>query len=211
MNSDALLGAFLRAPRELLAALAPNGWERSPLVHVYHPTAEQRREELNAFERTMSAFFGEKTKRKMTRDEPATDDIRPIEPEREVIDLVGRVLWDVFSDNNTAIDAAGAECVLGSFRGSADAIADAIDAHYPQLAFGYGYLDFYMGKIGTGSRADLTPVYRWVFEELRRAGCDWRHSFPGLDAISVGREPAPPSIVRAYREVFGRLPMGWPV
>ena len=108
--------------------------------------------------------------------------------EEEVVDLVGRVLWDVFSDNHTVFDADGA-FDLGSFRGAAGFLAEAIHGRYPALSGRRGYLDFYMGTRGIG--ADLGPLYRWVFAGLRMAGCDWRYSFPRIYLVSFAHDPEP--------------------
>ncbi len=78
---------------------------------------------------------------------------------------------------------------LGSFRGTAGCIADEIGARYSQLRDRYDYLDFYMGSGLSSHRADLTPVYRWVFGELLNAGCEWRYSFPRLYSFSFADSP----------------------
>jgi hypothetical protein len=52
-------------------------------------------------------------------------------------------------------------------------------------------MDFYMGTVGIGDRADLGPVYRWVFARLRDVGCDWRYAFPRLYLVSFADEPGP--------------------
>jgi hypothetical protein len=43
----------------LAQKLAPEGWERSPLVHVYHPTAEQIYEETLRFRNNLRRLRGE--------------------------------------------------------------------------------------------------------------------------------------------------------
>ncbi|CAN5908484.1 hypothetical protein BH11GEM2_BH11GEM2_13210 [soil metagenome] len=44
--------------------------------------------------------------------------------EAEVVQLVGLILWDVFSNSHSVVDADGVEFHLGSFRGSAGFIAE---------------------------------------------------------------------------------------
>lgn len=115
----------------------------------------------------------------------------PADPEREVAELVARALWDVFSDNHSVVDSDGAPYDLGSFRASAAFIAEVLGRRHPRLRGRYGYLDFYMGTALCGHRADLRPVYRWIFERLKKEGCDWRYSFPRLYLVEFSeREEA---------------------
>lgn len=109
----------------------------------------------------------------------------PEEPEREVVELLGRTLWDIFSDNHTVVDSRGVAYDLGSFRGSGGFIAEALNERYPRSGGRYDYLDFYMGSALMGGRADLGPVYRWIFSRLRAAGCDWIFSFPRLHVVDL--------------------------
>lgn len=216
---DELLDSFLDPPEVLLAALAPEGWERSPLRRVFHPTPEQVEAKTRRIRRNLRSLGGGGSRRRTAEttgeasgegagtpepleatgleaerpdgglaDGPPGSD-RP-DPWREVVELVGSALWDVFSANHSVVDREGRVCDLGSFRGAAGRIADAIDRRYPELDRTYGYLDFYMGTALVSGRADLRPVYRWIFDRLRGQGWDWHYSFP--------------------RQVYGRLPEGWP-
>ena len=76
-----------------------------------------------------------------TRDEIAREFKQtPIEMEREVRELVGKCVWDVFSDNHEVIDADQRVVDLGSFRASGEFIA-----HYLNRCLGfleYDYIDF---------------------------------------------------------------------
>lgn len=180
------------------------------------------------------------------------------------LELLGRTLWDVFSNNHTVLDSEGNACDLGSFRGSARFIAEAINRCRPELGRRYDYIDFYMGAALMTDGKRLRPVYRWIFERLADRGFDWRYTFPQIyifglpDGADAGqcqdpedflsydpsdalrdetereerardfraireefrrqneeavrrarREPLPP-VVAAYRDVYGRLPEGWP-
>jgi hypothetical protein len=95
------------------------------------------------------------------------------EAKRELVELFGRALWDVFSQNHTVVDSEGTTYDLGSLRGSAAFIADAVDRAYPHIDDAHGYLDFYMGTTPGEERADLRAVYRWIFAGLKDAGCRW--------------------------------------
>lgn len=91
----------------------------------------------------------------------------------------GLALWDVFSDNQSVIDARGVRYCLGTFRSSGDEIAAALMRHYPDSSC--DYLDFYMGS--ALSEIDLTREYRFIFAQLRAEGCDWIYSFPRLHLL----------------------------
>lgn len=186
-----LLSRFLRTPSELIDALAPEGWERSPFRLVFHPTAAQRHAEWESVQRNIESLLGNAraASTELSQEEESGLSMARIQPEREVIELFGYVLWDVFSNNHRVVDQNGTEFDLGSFRASAGFIADEINERYPELRETYDYLDFYMGTIGLDRRADLRPAYRWVFRELFSADYDWKHSFPRLYLISLD-EPA---------------------
>lgn len=195
-----LLDRFFLPPEELLAVLAPEGWDESPLLRCYHPTPAQRREEAVAFRENLNRLARLLPRQRETAESRPNDaadefrddeiDSRPIDPEREAVDLVVRALWDVFSDNHTVFDEDGAYD-LGSFRGSAGFLAEEANARYRGLGGRRDYLDVYMGTIWMNRRADLRPVYRWIFAGLRAAGCDWRYAFPRLYLLSFEHAPEP--------------------
>ena len=180
--------------------------------------------------------------------------VSPQDDGRAIVERLGDVLWDVFSNNHTVTDSEGRPYDLGSFRGSAGFIAEVLNRRYPGLG-GWGYLDFYMGSLGA-DRDELRHVYAWIFRGLAAAGCQWTYAFPRPYLVDF-RDPASgiedelkydpgevvrqdiegkgrteslaerferyaeedmrrardeplPAIVAAYRDVFGRLPEGWP-
>ncbi|MDT7858314.1 hypothetical protein RQM47_16820 [Rubrivirga sp. S365] len=114
--------------------------------------------------------------------------------------LLGEVLWDVFSDNHDVVGPDGELYDLGSFRGSADFIADVVNDRLPddlragpsRSERGWGvrgvgafvYLDFYMGTLGA-DKGRVRPFYVRVFERLRERGCDWRYASPSLGAVRL--------------------------
>ncbi len=97
-----------------------------------------------------------------------------------------------------------------------------------------------MGSFLVSERADLTPAYEMIFCRLKERSLDWRYSFPKLHLIELPSEKPDgagsrelekikaeleeghrqaiensklelvPEIVLAYRNVWGRLPHGWP-
>lgn len=117
---------------------------------------------------------------------PDEDALEPgdLEPET-IVELLGRALWDIFSDNHAVVDSEGTAYDLGSFRSSGDFIARILNERYPWLPQRCGYLDFYMGGALLRGRVDLTPFHRWVFSRLRATGCDWVYSFPRLHIIDL--------------------------
>lgn len=106
-----------------------------------------------------------------------------VEPQRELRELVGRCLWDIFSDNHEVIAPNGRLVDLGSFRGSASFIADYFNREIGQSR--YGYMDFFMGTSWWPQRAEPSPVYIMIFGRLRQAGCDWRYVFPRISMVNL--------------------------
>lgn len=95
-----LLGRFLIDPADLLATLAPDGWEHSPLMRIFHPTPERLRIEHERMRRDLGMPSGkdDPDHGEAADDPPASPEPdRPIEPEREVVELLGCALWDVFA------------------------------------------------------------------------------------------------------------------
>ncbi|MEK7351963.1 MAG: hypothetical protein AAB177_13900, partial [Nitrospirota bacterium] len=113
----------------LVQELAPKGWERSPLVLVYHPTAEQVYEETSRLRNNLRRL---RRKTAQPEEEPQImlDALRremPVDapnPAKECADLLGCCLWDVLADNHDVCTAKGVLVDLGSFRAAAGFIAD---------------------------------------------------------------------------------------
>ena len=174
--------------------LAPEGWDRSPLRLVSHPTAEQVyeeslriRENLKSLLRKESASPEEEPP--LTLDAVRRDMIdRAPNPLEECADLLGCCLWDVFSDNHEVVTAEGSLVDLGSFRATAGFIADFRYRHndsQEDLGHRGDYIEFYMGTTLVRHRADLTPVYELIFRRMRHIGLSWRYAHPRLYAIDL--------------------------
>ena len=172
----------------LVQKLAPEGWERSPLVLVYHPTAEQVYEETLRFRDNLRRLRGKKAP---PEEEPqiTLDALRkemPVDapkPAKECADLLGCCLWDVFADNHDVRTAEGALVDLGSFRAAAGFIADLRQRRSHSEAWvneRRDYLEFYLGTWMVRHRADLTPVYELIFRRMQQLGLDWRYVHPRL-------------------------------
>lgn len=173
---------------DVLHELAPEGWERSPLAAIFHPTPDQLHEEALRMYRNLLALRkpdqSHPARPAPTREEVAKEfQERPVETEVEVRELVGQCLWDVFSDSHQVLAPDGRVLDLGSFRSTGGFLADLLNQQTGGQQ--YDYLDFYMGTIWVAGRADLTPVYRMIFGRLRARGLDWTYHFPRLYAVDM--------------------------
>lgn len=184
---DALFPQGFAGP-DVLAEIAPAGWEQSPLFATFHPSAQQVYHEVVQTHRNISALRRpgderpeppEPTLEEVTRDFKE----RPIETEREVRELVGQCLWDVFCENHDVIAGGGRVLDLGSFRAGGGFLAELLNRQIK--ADQYDYLDFYMGTIWVAQRADLTPVYQMIFRRMQNRGLDWSYRFPRLYAVDL--------------------------
>jgi len=152
MNEEESLELFDRlfpaglAGLDVWRELAPDGWGASPLSAVFHPSVEQVWREAVRIHRNLRGFPGVR-ERVDDRPDPTLEAIKaehkelPLEPDRELRELIAMCLWDVFSDNHEVIASSGAVVDIGSFRGSAGFIADYLNRELGQDR--YGYLDFY--------------------------------------------------------------------
>lgn len=167
--------------------IVPEGWAHSPLKKVFHPSPEQRYKEYIQMKHNISELTGEENEIETFEQFEAEYEDTPVDPERELTELVGLCMWDVFSDNHDVIAPDGRITDLGSARGSAGFIADWISEQQNGLR-GYNYMDFYMGTRLVSQRADLTPVYRMIFNRLQSRECDWRYHFPQLYLINPNKD-----------------------
>lgn len=269
------------AGSDVMAELAPEGWERSGLVRAYHPGVEQAHAEAVAMHENLERLrgLGRKRRGKPAEEEdvplkqpPTLEEFRseyketPVRPEEECRDIVGCVLWEVFSDNHSVIADDGREVDLGSFRGASstldafdrDEAADSDSGDWMDVWDRGDHMRFYCGLAFISGRTDYGPVYEMVFRRLRSLDADWIYRFPRIGVVRFEKpeEPAdladyspseafakeakkreddaefarmeaeldqayeasaraaakeePPPIVQAYRNVYGRLPSGWP-
>lgn len=177
----------------LVQKLAPEGWERSPLVLVYHPTAEQVYEETLRFRDNLRRLRG-KTAPPEEEPQITLDALRremPVDapkPAEECADLLGCCLWDVFADNHDVCTAKGALVDLGSFRAAAGFIADFRYRRSHSEAWlneRRDYIEFYLGTWMVRRRADLTPVYELIFRRMQQLGLDWQYVHPRLMLVDL--------------------------
>jgi hypothetical protein len=253
---------------EVVRELAPEGWKNSPLLACFHPSPEQILAEQVQRHRTSQGLRTLRRKKPLKQtEEPASPEPTlaevladwedcPVNILEEVTEIVGRCLWDVFSDNHDIVAADGRKVDIGSFRG-----ASAFLDEYVRGSKRHGdEYRFYMGTIWISDRADLTPVYRMIFRRLNLLGANWEYDFPKLRLVDLSplrqalekqdetyspsvafaqdqeehqrqadlekvrkdleeannqarrkaAEKPPPPTVKAYQEIYGRDPKGWP-
>lgn len=210
--SDEELAALFRrlfpagfASADVLAELAPAGWETSPLIRAFHPTLEQWHEERVAQHRhfeKLDQLWASKRKAPATekppRPEPTLEDSRrefadkPVDVRDECTHIVGAITWEIFSDNHQVLAADGREADLGSWRASSSFLSEFADGCDAARAWDRGdSMRFYMGLVWIRRRCDYGAVYRLVFRRLQREGLDWIYTFPRLHAFRFERdEPA---------------------
>jgi hypothetical protein len=178
----------------LVKELAPEGWDRSPLLLVCHPTAEQVYEETLKIRENLRSLLkrepaSPEADSPLTLDSIKQDMVCHAEnPVEECADLLGNCLWDVFSDNHEVITAEGTLVDMGSFRGAASFIADFRHRRtctQESLGDRGDYIEFYMGTVAVRHRADLTPVYELIFSRMRQIGLSWQYVHPRLYAIDL--------------------------
>jgi len=256
---------------DVVAEIAPEGWEQSPLLACFHSPVERVFEEAVAIHRNVESFLtawshGRSTTEPQTsRPEPTVEEVRrdyqptPVQQEEELTELIGLCLWDIFSDNHDVVAADGRIVDIGSFRSASAFLDEYLTRDRHQSWCEGNHMRFYMGTTCVSGRADLTPVYAMIFRRLRALGTEWVYHFPEIHLIDVrglraedegarpysvsqgavaeveaqkrqakferlradlarsnteARETAmdqpPPATVRAYRQVYGRDPRGWP-
>ena len=167
-------------------ALAPLGWEQSPLRFAFHPTLQQVYDETVRVHHNLARLRKPETP---VEPEPTLAEIQaefretPIGAEREVRELLARSLWDIFSDNHEALTPQGKVLDIGSFRGAAGFIADYLNGIVAESQ--YDYMDFYLGTLWIAGRVDLTPVYALIFRRLKEQGFDWVYHFPRLAVVDM--------------------------
>jgi hypothetical protein len=173
---------------DVLQELAPTGWENSPLLAVFHPSLAQVHEETLRLHRNPCKMRAPSDQRPLPA-EPTLDEVtrdyreHPVETQREVRELVGECLWDVFSDGHEVIGPDDRVLDLGSFRASGAFLAEIMNRQTGSDH--YDYLSLYMGTAWIAQRADLTPVYRMIFRRFRGRRLDWIYHFPRLYAVDL--------------------------
>ena len=122
---DGLFPSGFAGP-DVLDQIAPEGWERSPLLACFHPSIERIFEERLLMHRNLEELRRMRRRRDGSlADEsspvPTLEDVRkeyepsPVQQDDEVTELVGLCLWDIFSDNHEVIGRTAAGPTSGLF------------------------------------------------------------------------------------------------
>jgi len=184
------------AGADVLAEIAPEGWEKSPLLACFHPEVEKVFEERVQIHRNIEELIGMRRESEpdnpelAPKAEPTLEDVRadwqdkPVNMREEVTELVALCLWDVFSNNHDVIAADGRVADIGSFRGAARFLVEYLTGPNDDL-WSMDYCRFYMGTIWISDRADLAPVYAMIFRRLKALGADWEFHFPQLGIVDL--------------------------
>lgn len=197
-SEDELTPAFDRlfpqgfAGGDVIREIAPDGWEKSPWAGSTRAAPDALGQEMSQALRSMETWkpgdpmpvfptMDDISKRvKEMADQPPPEQL-PVEPEVVVRDMVGRCLWDIFSDSHDVVAEDGRRLHLGSFRGSAGFIAEYLNKQTGTET--YFYMDFYMGTGMGEAKNDLHSVYRMIFRRLQAEGYDWVYHFPRLGLV----------------------------
>lgn len=190
----------LRDPA-IVAVLAPEGWEHSPLVHTAHPTPAQLREE---YHRTRSRI--QELRRACglpviveDNSDPTGETSKPenhMEAVTECAELLGLCLWHLFSDNHEVRTIEGNPVDLGTGRSAAAFLTDFLEHPHqrPSSLDVFDYIRFYIKCNLVKGRADLTSVYALIFLRMRRCGLAWRYVHPTLALANLGTEDSAEAI-----------------
>ena len=184
------------AGADVLAKLAPEGWEKSPLLACFHPSVEKVFDERLQVHRNLERMIGNRREREpdnpklAPKPEPTLEEVRadwqdqPVKELEEVTELVALCLWDVFSDNHDVITADRRVADIGSFRSAAGFLAEYLTGPNDDL-WNMDYCRIYLGTIWISNRADLMPVYAMIFSRLKAQGADWEYHFPQLGVVDL--------------------------
>lgn len=162
------------AGADVLAEIAPEGWERSPLVATFHPSLDQVFQEAILSHQNIQEL--RRSRGKDGEPPPALEEVRerfeetPVDSLREPAELVGRCVWDIFSDNHDVLGPDNRAFDIGSFRGAGGFIADELNRQTGQTR--YGYMDFFMGTSWIMCRTNVTVIYEMIFKRLREQQLD---------------------------------------
>lgn len=201
---EELIIELFQALPEMLQQVAPHGISNSELVYVYHPTPQQQYKEYRHSQLQLITL--QRRLKKPVDAEPTKSyeeflqeiETKPVEEQYELVSIYGDCLWNIFSNNHTVFNKKYQSYELGSWRGSARFIADVINKLQLVPATTFDYMDFYMGHFMTEQRADITPVYEFIFSKLKSKELDWEYSFPRMGLVNFGQQKDVPDDMANY-------------
>lgn len=191
---EVLLIELFKSIPELLQTVTPDGFANSSLTLIFHPTPEQQYEEYCRMSKNIAGL--QKTLKHQRDIKPAISsaefmkDLKnePVDEQYEIVSIFGDCIWNIFSNNHTVFNENAESYDLGSWRGTGRFIADVINELQLVTDKSFDYMDFYMGNIFAKDRADLTPVYEFIFKMLKAKHLDWQYSFQRMGLISFSKE-----------------------
>jgi hypothetical protein len=185
------------AGADVVREIAPEQWENSPFLACFHPSPQQvfdqrlrRHRRMQELGRTRRRRGNPEFPKPVPSPVPTMEQVlsewkeQPVNVTEEVTELVGRCLWDVFSDNHEVFASDGRIVDIGSFREASTFLDECLSGPLEQPHCGDEY-HFYMGSTWLSSFADLGPVYRMIFRRLRALGADWKFHFPRLFLVDL--------------------------
>ncbi len=187
---EALLIELFQSVPQLLQTVASDGFANSQLVLVFHPTPEQQYKEYKQIHENINRLHSARKNQPGNKPLQSFDEfikdikIEPVNERYEAVHILGDCIWKIFSNNHTVFNENNESYDLGSWRGTGGFIADVINKLQLVANTSFDYLDFYMGGMFRDDRADLTPVYEFIFKKLKAKHLDWEYSFPRMGLIS---------------------------
>jgi len=204
------------AGADVMRELAPEGWAASPLAVVNHPTAEQVHEETVRVQRNLGQL-GRRPDAPPPAPEPTLEEIvsehvdTPYEPERELQELVGRCLWDVFCDNHDVAADDGRILDLGSMRAGGGFLAEVLNKQEgPKPAPRPEPPDFLLKLMrGDAPQDERTAAFmaEMIKEMVGDGGYTYLDFYMGTGMVS-GRADLVPVYTMIFRRMYA-LGMDW--
>ncbi len=190
-----LLSYLFEKHHLLFESLTPEGWVNSPLILFLHPTPEQRfQESFKLYERLNR--LEDTSRDKVDREPPRLEDFLPedlsgIHPIGEFRYLLAIAVYEIFSNNHQVLDESLKEYDMGSLRGSGRFLSEFLNMFYPEGIKVYDYMDFYYTFPFIAHRSDLSPLFEFIFEKLKKRGMEWIYSVPEMSIIDWDTESSP--------------------
>ena len=184
------------AGADVVQEIAPEQWEKSPLLACFHPSPQQilqerllthyRIEELRDADQKHDSTGPEVSPRPTPTMEAVLAEWKeqPVNVTEEITQLVGLCLWEVFSANHEVVAADDRSVDIGPFRYASAFLDEYISGPKGKWDCGDEYR-FYMGSTWIFRRADLKPVYRMIFRRLKSVGADWSYHFPEVYLVDL--------------------------
>ena len=142
---ESLIIELFQAIPEMKDKVIPQGFSNSDLVHIFHPTEEQRYKEYCEMHVRFKTLFKKKEapeSLKTFEEFILTIEETKVEELYEIVSIYGNCLWDIFSNNHTVYNENSESYDIGSFRGSGRFLADVIDKINLVPGKSFDYIDF---------------------------------------------------------------------